>query len=189
MVAFSNIDKDVNVNIDAKWNNKFVITENSSLEVSVTPHSAQVFQYQPSIYYNTMEDESYLLTVDTEYNDEKCMYVAINDPGCPWHDDVRTVKNSKLWSRMLKTGYFPIRSAQFPDSFTVTLVSLQNSSECYSKGKYQMEEDLKIVKISIAMTPASYVKPVLLAMSMIILSSIIFFVIWGGCWKAQLHNN
>ena len=190
IAAFSTIDQDVNIDIESSWNTNYVITENSSITLSVSPQSPQVLQFQPSIHYNTLTDESYLLTVDTEYNDNKCMYVAIHDPGCPWHDDIRTVQNSKLCSRILKTGYFPIRSEQFPNSFTIALVPLQNSSECYSKGAKHGEEDsIKIVKIRIVKTVNSYIKPVILSMVIIILSSLMFFVIWGGCWKAQLHNN
>jgi len=190
VVAFSNIGEDQNINVEAKWNSNFVIIENSTLTASVTPSSPQMFQFQPSIAYNTQADESYLLTIETEYNDEKCMYVAINEPGCPWHDDIRTVRNSKVWSRMLKTGYFPISAAQFPNSFTVALVSLQNSSECFSIGaKRSPEEHLKIVTIKIEKTLNQYGLPVFFSMFVIIMTSIMFFVIWGGCWHFQLQNN
>jgi len=189
VVAFSNIAKDVNINIEAKQDTQFMISENSSVQVSVTPHSPQVFQFQPGPQYNTHDDESYLVTIDTVQNEEKCMYVAINTPGCPWHDSLRTVKNSKLWSRMLKTGFFPIRSKQFPNSFTITLVPLYNSSECHSKDVEFSEDDLKIVRIMIQRTETSYLNPVILSVFLITLSSVLFFIIWGGCWKAQLHNN
>jgi len=190
VVAFSNIGEDQSIKVEANWNTNFVITENSSIEVSVTPSSPQVFQYHPSAHYNTESDESYLLTIETEYNDDKCMYVVINEPGCPWHDDIRTVRNSKLWSRMLKTGYFPISAAQFPNSFTIALIPLQNSSECFSKGANRSpEENLKVVTIKVEKTLNFYLLPVSLSMVLISLSSIVFFVVWGGCWYAQLHNN
>eukprot|EP00092_Neocalanus_flemingeri_P003998 GFUD01004304.1.p1 GENE.GFUD01004304.1~~GFUD01004304.1.p1 ORF type:complete len:841 (-),score=194.19 GFUD01004304.1:230-2752(-) len=190
VVAFSNLDTDQNINVEANWNTNFVITENSSITATVTPSSPQVFQFHPSVNYNTETDESYLLTIETEYNNDKCMYVAINEPGCPWHDDIRTVRNSKLWSRMLEIGYFPISAAQFPNSFTVALVALTNSSECFSKGaKHSQEEDVKVVKIKIEKTLSSYSIPVAASMVIIALSSIIFFIAWGGCWYTQLHNN
>jgi len=190
LVAFSNIGEDQNINVVAEWNTNFVIIENSTITASVTHSSPQMFQFQPSSHYNTESDEHYLLTIETEYNDEKCMYVAINEPGCPWHDDIRTVQNSKIWSRMLKTGYFPISASHFPNSFTIALVALQNSSDCFSKGvKRAPEEDLKIVTIKIEKTLDYYGLPVFLSMFVIIMTSIIFFVVWGGCWHAQLKNN
>eukprot|EP00090_Calanus_glacialis_P000732 TRINITY_DN10504_c0_g1_i5.p1 TRINITY_DN10504_c0_g1~~TRINITY_DN10504_c0_g1_i5.p1 ORF type:complete len:834 (-),score=156.09 TRINITY_DN10504_c0_g1_i5:117-2618(-) len=190
IVAFSNIGEDQNINVEANWNTNFVIIENSTITTSVTPSSPQMFQFQPSNHYNTETDESYLLTIETEYNDEKCMYVAINEPGCPWHDDIRTVQNSKLWSRMLKTGYFPISAAQFPNSFTVALVSLQNSSDCFSRGvKRAPEEHLKIVNIKVEKTLNSYWTPIFFSMFAILMTSVAFFFVWGGCWHAQLKNN
>jgi len=190
VVAFSNIAQEQFINIRAEWNTKFVIIENSTLSVNVTPSSPQVFHFQPSVHYNTDDDESYLLTIETSHNDEKCMYVAINEPGCPWHDDIRTVQNSKLWSRMLHTGYFPISAAQFPNSFTVALVALQNSSDCFSKGvKRAPEQNLKTVTIKIEKTMNSYGMPVFLSMFIILITSLLFFLVWGGCWKAQLKNN
>ena len=96
------------------------------MNITLTPFSPKVFQYSPD---GTEEASDMFLIVKTLNNSNKCMYVAINEPGCPWNDQLSTVRNSKLWARILETGYFNIRASEFPNSFTITLVPLQNSSE------------------------------------------------------------
>merc|ERR1719300_1104142 len=61
VVAFSNYGQEESINIDAEWNTNFIITENSTLTTEITQNSPQVFQFQPSIHYNSESDESYLL--------------------------------------------------------------------------------------------------------------------------------
>ena len=39
--------------------------------------------------------------------------VGINQPGCPWHNNIASVTISSLWLRMLNIGYFPIKSQDF----------------------------------------------------------------------------
>ena len=151
------------------------------MTLNITADSPKVIQADSKTEDVKVEAKALLLSIETEQNDAKCMYVALNDPGCPWHDDIRTVKNSKLWARMLKTGYFPISPGLFPNAFTITLVTLTNSSECYSHGRNRNEEPVKTVRLRLTQNEVSYSLPVLTSSLIIILSSIIFFLIWGGC--------
>jgi len=189
VVAFSNLEKDVSIDISAVWNENFLLRENSTMTLNVTADSPKVLQAEYTTIDRKVEEMALLLSIETEQNDKKCMYVALNDPGCPWHDDIRTVKNSKLWARMLKTGYFPIGPGLFPNAFTITLVALTNSSDCYSHGQSVNEQPVKTVQLRLTQNEGSYSLPVLTSSLIIILSSIIFFIIWGGCWKAQMRNN
>jgi hypothetical protein len=97
------------------------------MNITLTPFSPKVFQYSPD---ETAEPLDKFLIVKTLDNPNKCMKVAINEPGCPWNDQLTTLRNSKLWARILETGYFNIRATEFPNSFNITLVPLQNSSGC-----------------------------------------------------------
>ena len=130
------------------------------------------------------------LIVKTLDNPKKCMYVAINEPGCPWNDQLTNVTNSKLRARILETGYFNIRATEFPSSVTITLVPLQNSSECLSKGTpYVMEDDKKTVTIVVEKSFAFYKKPMIASAVAVLALSGIFFLGWYLSWRIQLKNN
>ena len=75
--------------------------------MEISPSSPHVLQFD---FDNmTTEEDSYELYIETTDNDHKCLYVGINKVGCPWVDSASAVTNSRLWSRMIKTGYFPIK--------------------------------------------------------------------------------
>ena len=118
LVAFSNTDKDMSLEVEASWDLKYVLSENKPLNITLTSFSPKVLHYEQD---ETAEASDMFLTIKTLNNPNKCVYVAINEPGYPCNDDLTTVRNSKLWARILETGYFNIRATEFTSSFTVTL--------------------------------------------------------------------
>ena len=166
---------------------QLVLTEDNPINITLTPSSPKV------LYYELDENEEatdMFLTISTVHNMDKCVYVGINDPGCPWNDQLTTVRNSKQWARILQTGFFNIQAKQFPKSFTVALVPLNNSSGCWSRGvEHGVEEDEKTVTIKIERAFSFYVKPMGIAAMVIIVLSVAFFGVWFYCWRIQLGNN
>lgn len=192
LVAFSNTDQVTELELAANWNSDFLVSEDQEVRADLVRGSSEVFQFLPGPEYNAKHDETYLLTVTTETNPDQCLYVAINPPGCPWHDQPNTVRNSRIWSRMLNIGYFPIRAKDFPDSFTVALVPVMDSRECRTKGSKEARKSVtgvKVVSLKIQRSLASYSLPISISMLAIVLLSLLFFLAWGCCWRTQLHNN
>ena len=155
VAAFSQLSQDQNVDIYAEWETRFLLAPGSS------PHQLTVSDDSPQVVqFSTISPQSdYLLVVESQEpgSDKKCMYVGINPPGCPWKNDLSSVTTSRLWSRMLNIGYFPIKSGDFPNSFTVSLITLRNSSECYSDNiSTEDEKSYKSVKISLQELKSDY---------------------------------
>jgi len=192
IVVYSRTMNGLEVDVEANWNTMFMISLNETVQIEVDPHTTKVFQFLPDQTYGN-KDETFLITVDSIRNNKKCMYVAINDPGCPWHDTVKTIQNSKMWARMLKTGFFPIKSKDFPSGFTITLITLRNSSDCHSKkSMFEEPEDLKIIDLKIDRVSSSYSAPVSISivfvLSLALMFSSIWFLTWHF-WKKQLDDN
>ena len=187
VVAFSNTEKNKTLRVDASWDFNFVLRRNEPLNITLTPSS-------PKVLYYELEDDALagdmFLTITTIQNPDKCVFVAINDPGCPWHDQISTVQNSKQWARILETGYFNIRATDFPKSFTVSLVPLQNSSGCWSRGLvHGEEEDVKVVTITAEKSFSFYRKPMMVVLVVLVVLAILFMGVWYSCWRIQLGNN
>ena len=120
-----------------------------------------------------------------------------------------SVSGSRLRARMLRVGYFPVRARAFPQGFTVSLVPLASSMECYThmKNNGWNETDAKVncicskisnilkhlyvqeVIIRVERVVNEYTPPVLLSLFMVILVSLVFFLVWGFVWSHQLRNN
>ena len=184
VVAYSELTSQQTFTIRAEWHTDFLLTDGSDpRQLNVTDSSGQVVQFV------TRPASQYLLVVESLVNDEKCLFVGINQPGCPWHNSLASVTSSKVWSRMLKIGYFTIKSEDFPQSLTVSLISLQNSSDCYSERIAAEEKTFKTVRISLQKLEVDYLKPFLISIFGILVSSVIFFCVWVYCWYRQLHYN
>ena len=116
--------------------------------------------------------------------------VGINQPGCPWHNNIAAVTSSSLWLRMLNIGYFPIKSEDFPHSFAVSLIALRNSSECYSETiSTEDEKSYKNVKISLQKLESDYLVPIMVSKLGIVICSLLFFGVWYSLWSTQLKYN
>jgi len=186
VVAYSELSYEQTFTIQAEWDTKFLLTAASSPRLlNVTDSSPQVVQF-----VTDSPGSRYLVMVESQVNEEKCMFVGINPPGCPWENSLASVTSSKLWSRMLKIGYFTIKSEDFPQSFTVSLISLHNSSDCFRERTAPNDEKtFKTVKISFQKLETNYLKPFLISIFSILVTSVIFFGVWVYCWYCQLHYN
>ena len=187
VAAFSQLSEDQNFDIYAEWDSRFLLGPGSGPRLlSLADDSPQVIQFP------TSPESHYLLLVESQEpaNDYKCMYVGINQPGCPWHNDLASVTTSRLWSRVLNIGYFPIKSEDFPHSFTVSLITLRNSSECYSENiSTEAEKSYKNVKISLQKLESDYLVPILVSKLGILFCSLLFFAVWIFLWYSQLKYN
>jgi len=191
VTVFSDSDVDAMIRILVNPVINFQLRLSQQVNTTVAPFSPKVFEFFPeqNLELGSDPDDVYLLTVKSLKNDDECMYVTINEPACPWNDNLRTVKNSKIWARMLKVGYFPIRASVFPKSFIITLVSLQNSTECFKNRKIGglRSNGTKEVSLYIYRTLNSYTEPIVSSMAGIIVTSLVFFITWAICWKIQFQ--
>ena len=131
------------------------------------------------------DEENHFISINSVLSDDKYLYVALNDPGCPWHDIVKTVTNSKLWSRMLKTGYFSIKSKHFPNGFTIPPIALKNTSKYHNNKSQQKEsEKLKLIDLKIEKVMSNYGASV--SVSIIVLFSLAIWCLMWHFWKSRI---
>jgi len=183
-------DATVKVNLRAERRENLLLEEDRNATANLRTGWPAVFKFAPAEW--DMEAE-YLVTVETVSNPFKCILVGINpaEAGCPWRDTEESVSGSRLRARMLGVGYFPVRARAFPQGFTVSLVPLASSTECYTHMKNigWNETEAKEVLIRVERVVNDYTPPVLLSLFMVILVSLVFFLVWGFVWSHQLRNN
>lgn len=193
VTVFSNAKETIDINIEARPISDFKLRTDELVRAHLIPGSSKVFHFDMS---EEDKDENFVLTVESEENDDRCVYVSLDKPGCPYNDDVRTVKNSQMWARMLKVGYFPIAASSFPNSFVVKLTSLEDSSGCFKNQKLDPYFNAtkgdaadKVVTLKIEKTLKSYKKPVILAMFTIIVASLVLLLLWFILFRYQMEIN
>ena len=191
IAAFSSLDHEEEFNVSANWMRNFHIGVDQTVTVEISPSSPHLLQFDIEDDNHEDEDEdNYLLHIESVANDQKCLYVGINEVGCPWEDTIATVTNSRLWARMLWKSYFPIRSRDFDHSFLVSLIPLVDSSGCFSNGKvFGGERDSKTVNVTLIKIQRDYSSPISWSTVTIVLCCAFFFVVWGVCWFWQQQNN
>ena len=188
LAAHSSLHHEITVNISAHWLQHFVVSVDQEVTVEVSPSSPHVLQF--NFDNTTTEEDSYELYIESTDNDHKCLYVGINKVGCPWVDSASTVTNSRLWSRMIQTGYFPIKPQDFGSSFLVSLIPLEDSSQCYSEGLNRFEErKTKSVRLKLVKITQDYTSPISWSTISILTACLVFSLIWGLCWQWQQHYN
>jgi len=193
VTVFSNAKETIDLNIEARPIVDFKLTTDKLARTHLIPGSSKVFHFDLS---EEDKDDVFLLTVESEENDDRCVYVSLDKPGCPYNDDVRTVKNSQVWARMLKIGYFPIAASSFSNSFVVKLTSLEDSSGCFKNQKLDPYFNTtkgdaadKVVTLKIEKTLKSYKKPVIVAMFTIIVASLVLLLLWFTLFRYQMQIN
>ena len=165
----------------------FLNNVDNEVEVTITSSSTQVVQFDLD---NSDDASDYLLNIESVDNYDKCLLVGINSAGCPWKDTTSSVTSSKRWSRMLRTGYFPVRADEFGSSIVVSLIGLDDSSECYTKNEnIAAEPNEKTVKLTLMKINNNYASPVAWSIISIILCCFIFLVMWVVSWRWQQQNN
>ena len=186
IVAYSRTMNKLKLEIASEKNERFIVQKDQALQVNVDQFTSQVYQYN----FGT-EDKSVLLTIESQTNggamshgsEDICMYVALNRVGCPWHDSVQTIQNSKVWSRILKLGYFTLESKDYPGGFQVTLITLASNEQCISHNHLHpvMETvESKRVTLNIQSLDLDYALPVAVSVTVVVVLALLF----SGCWLA-----
>ena len=186
--AISNAKTNVAVDITAKWIDHYTVDINQASILEISPRSSQ------SLLFNLKdgggENEELILVVESLDNVNKCIYVTINDQSCPLRDTLSNVQTSKLWSRMISKGYFPINKSQFGDSIIVSFVPLPDSSECFThKEMFIDEEKPKTLNVTLLRTSQDYSTPIGISVSVILFSCVLFFIMWSVAWQCLQHSN
>jgi len=167
----------------------------------VESRNPEQFMFIPD--QNVGREQSLQLEVWSEEGDAEaeqtaglCMFVAVNLPGCPWHQSSTTIRNSKLWFRMLRKGILSLEVDDFPDGFSLTLLTLSDSSECYSSKSLRRwmaaDEQLsglmeKKVMIRVSPVFVDYSRPVWISVASL-LAIAILPILLGSAYKLSGRN-
>ena len=181
VVAYSRTNNELQLEVGADWSGLFLLSLSQPTEIDVNPNTTQTFQFSPS-QYRDGEESSVLVEINS--SSSTCLYVAINQPGCPWHHSLNTIHNSVLWARLLHKGYFTVERRQFPDGFTLTFISLTNNSECVSEHSPATlsTNPTKRITLRIKDQTTSYTKPVITAILSLLATGIFFSWVWLASW-------
>ncbi|XP_023328499.1 uncharacterized protein LOC111701444 isoform X2 [Eurytemora carolleeae] len=116
-----------------------------------------------------------------------CVYVAINQPGCPWIDSEDIVRNSGMWARMLSVGFYPVRTKMFPKGFIISVIPVFNSSECRTLPLKFNTSFVNTMSIKVEKTLNSYSLPIGSAVGVVTAIGVLvlFFVV--AVWKANME--
>ena len=191
--AFHDGGSNLTFNIRVELVNDFTMTVNETKNISgITPNAPKVIRFtipkaDPNFYYE--------LSVTSE--DQKCMYVGIiresENEHC-FHDQIRSIKSSRLWTRMIKKGFFNIEPADFGPSFYVTLLPLRNSSECQTtiSSNPKFDPQSKNVTVKLIQKTKDYSKPVSLcifstfACGLVVLTCLLLGWHWQHKYNAKI---
>ena len=179
--AHSRTVNELQLEVRSEWSDLRVSLD-KALQIDVNPSSTQTFQFDPGDY--TAEAEHLLVEVQDLTASDICMYVAINQPGCPWHQTTASIQNSVLWARVLQTGFFTVEREKFPDGFTISFISLRDSSECHSEhGPTSVSGDEnKRVEMIVRRLQTSYLTPIAVSIATLIMNGIFFSMVWFTFW-------
>merc|ERR1719167_2066000 len=115
------------------------------------------------------KDETYLLSLESISSNRACVHVGISDPDCPWNDDHRTVKNNKIWARILSKGYFTVQASKFPRSFVIILLPNTENSSCttipFTTSELAQNKESKVLKMKITLSSSSFRSPILISLA------------------------
>ena len=127
--AYSDVSHNLTFNIKVVTVTDFTMTVNETRNMTgITPDAPKVIRFEiPE------EDPDYYYELSVTSEDRTCMYVGISLGSDCFNDQIKSIKTSRLWTRMIKRGFFNIEPAVFGPSFYVSLLPLRNSNECQSK--------------------------------------------------------
>lgn len=186
---FSTYERDVSVRIDSGEEDLLLGLEETR-RISLGPNSPRVLQFSPPARtYGFVEDETYLVSLESVHAKDICMYVAINPPGCPWHADVASIRNSRMWARMLAVGYFPVNPVKFPKGFTITLLPLEDNSGCFTGQAPKVNSTVKVVDVRVDRTPGHYGAPIAVSVVLVFVFAGLFLCVWIGLWYCNKKNH
>ena len=149
-----------------------------------------MFQFDRGLNF-IPDHENYLLTIESVTNPKRCVHVGISDPSCPWNDDQRTVKNSKIWARILSLGYFSIKARKFPNSFVIILLPTESDQSCSDTANEVSNIEPKKMRMRITISPNSFRVPVIVSSICLAVPSLLsilgLFLFWRNKYKD--HQN
>merc|ERR1711971_126384 len=181
VVAYSRTHNELQLEVGSEWSGMFQVSLNQPLQIDVNPNTTQTFQFSPSQYTTEEEDSSVLVEITSLTS--TCMYVGINQPGCPWHHTLSTIHNSLLWARLIHRGFFTAERKQFPEGFTLSFISLTNNSECLSEhSPTTLTSSTKRITLRIKKQTTSYTRPVITAILSLLATGVLFSLLWLSSW-------
>jgi len=187
--------RETNITLEIEITEKnFEIELDHEVEVVIDGSSTTLLEFLPQyeLYnYGEERDETYLLSIMSQLPDEfrNCLHVAIHEPGCPWHDSEGNFRNSRMWARILKVGYFPVDPHVFNNGFLISIIPAKNSSDCWSRGKKYEISDKNILKLKIEKTLNSYSKPVGTSIGSMVIVALVFSVLIIWSWYQNFILN
>jgi len=187
VAIFSTSSKVQDFTIRTVENKEYLLPLDQEVEFELSNQSATVFQFDRGLDF-IPDQENYLVTIESVTNPKKCIHVGISDPGCPWNDDKRTVRNNKIWARILSLGYFSIKARKFPNSFVIILLPTEDDEESCSTTPYiGLNKESKKMKMKITIAPESFRKPIITSVICLsvptILSIVGLFLFWRKKYK------
>ena len=182
VAAYSRTVNELQLEVGSHWNEMFRVSLDKALQIDVNPSTTQTFQFYPTDYSD--EAEHLLVEIRNRTSSDSCMYVAINPPGCPWHQGIQTIRTSKLWARVLNTGYFTIERQKFPDGFTISFISIRNNSECHSEhSQSTVSADTSKIYMEVRTLRTNYNAPIAISIATLILTGVFFSFVWFLFWS------
>ena len=156
------------------------------IEFEVSNQSSTVFQFDRGLDF-IPDQENYLVAIESITNPKKCIHVGISDPGCPWNDDQRTVKNNKIWAQILSLGYFSIKARKFPNSFVIILLPADENESCSTTANMLSNNEPKKMRMKVTISPNSFKDPIIVSLIGLAVPSILFitglFLFWRKKYK------
>ena len=181
IVAYSRTQHKLRLDISSRRNEQFMLRAGAGLEVGVSQHASQVFQYnfQPG-------EEAVLLRLESvsRAGEDTCMYVSVDSVACPWHSSAQTMQWSQLWARVLRLGYFTLKAEDFPGGgFQVTLITLASNQACISPNhKPRLATEDKRVSLRVERLELSYTRPVAVSLVVVTALALAFSALWFFTW-------
>ena len=186
VAIFSNSENFQDFIIRATENKNYLLPLDQEMEFELSNQSATVFQFDRGLDF-IPDQENYLVTIESITNPKKCIHVGISDPACPWNDELRTVRNNKIWARILSLGYFSVKAKKFPNSFVIILLPTDDDESCSTTANILSNREPKRMRMIITLSPKSFKNPIIVSLICLAVPSILsiagLFLFWRKKYK------
>jgi len=188
VAIFSNSRKYLDFSLKGVENPDFLLSLDREIEFVVSNHSTRVFQFDRGLH-QLPQEEHYLLSIESVTNHKQCVHVGISNPDCPWNDGHRTVRNNKIWARILSLGYFSIKANKFPKSFVIIILPTEENESCSSSSVMRDESVTKKLRMKITVSSNSFKNPIIASLVFLIVPSVVFLLILFCFWRNKFKNH
>lgn len=125
------VDVDIKVRIKGRGIDWIQTTDTNGISytshTSIHPASSKIRFFDTSL----LQTDSIIIKVQTRDNSDcLCSIISIQQPKCPFHDDVGGAQRFGVWSTMLDQGTVIIHPYEYPDGFIIVLVASAQESVC-----------------------------------------------------------